>query len=323
MPGRLVPILTVVVFTVLGISAPRQAAQDRREDAYRANNIGVALLEQYLYDEAAASFRQALKLEPGLNIAQLNLAIALFYAGQLDEALSAATTAADLLPDLPHPRFVIGLAARAQGRLDEAAAAFGRVLQVDSSDVGSRVNLAQLHVQQRQYAEAAALFRAALAAEPFNVTAAYGLATTLARSGDAGAASAMKAFESLREAPYGITYSQTYLQQGRYAEALASTGAEPDLVDAATPKVTFVDATSEAVPTQKPAARDTRRGGGSVALADFDGDGDLDAFAASGSAQSQRLYLNDSGRFSDATQRAGLCGSRRSRRTRRGAGRLR
>ena len=40
--------------------APRQAAQDRREDAYRANNIGVALLEQFQYDEAASSFRQAL-----------------------------------------------------------------------------------------------------------------------------------------------------------------------------------------------------------------------------------------------------------------------
>lgn len=306
MPGRSVPLLTLLVLAGLGISTPRLGVQDRREDAYRANNIGVALLEQYRYDDAASSFQQALKLESGLPIAQLNLAIALFYAGQLDDALKAATTAADLLPTLPHPRYVIGLAARAHGRLDDAAAAFRRVLQLDPLDVGSRVNLAQLHVQQRQYTEAAALFREALAGEPFNVTAAYGLATTLSRSGDANAAAAaMKAFEALREAPYGVTYSQTYLQQGRYAEALASSGAEPELVDPATPKVSFVDATSEVFPTQA-AARDAPADGGIVTLADFDGDGDLDTFSASGSARSQRLYVYDSGRFSEATERTGL-----------------
>ena len=152
------------------------------------------------------------------------------------------------------------------------------------------------------------MFRDALAAEPFNVTAAYGLATALARSGDSNAAArAMQTFESIREAPYGITYSQTYLQQGRYAEALASTGAEPELVDPAPPKVSFADSTSEAIPAQKAAGPSTRSAaGGSVSVADFDGDGDLDAFVASGSSASQRLYLNDSGLFSDVTERAGL-----------------
>ncbi len=306
MPGRFIPILTFLLLAALGITPPRQAAQDRREDAYRANNIGVALLEQYQYDEAVSSFREALKLEPQLNIAQLNLAIALFYAGQLDAALNAATTAAEVLPDLPHPRYVIGLATRAQGRLDDAASAFRRVLQMDATDVGSRVNLGQLQVQHRQYAEAAALFREALAAEPFNVTAAYGLATALSRSGDIGAAAVMKTFESLREAPYGVTYSQTYLQQGRYAEGLASTGAEPELVDTATPSVSFVDSTTEVLPTQKIATRDARSAGGSIALADLDNDGDLDAFVTSASAQTQRLYLNGSARLSEATERARL-----------------
>ena len=58
---------------------------------------------------------------------------------------------------------------------------FERVLEMDPSDAGSRINLGQIHVQQRQYDEAAAAFREALAAEPFNVTAAYGLATALTR----------------------------------------------------------------------------------------------------------------------------------------------
>jgi tetratricopeptide (TPR) repeat protein len=311
MPLRLAAVLTFLALATLDTFNGGQGPQDRREDAYRANNIGVALLEQYQYDEAVSSFRRALELQPALHIAQLNLAIALFYAGQTDAALSAATAAAALLPALPHPHYVIGLAARANGRLDEAAAAFRRVRDMDPSDPGSRINLGQLHLQQREYGEAAALFRAVLSVEPFNVTAAYGLATALARSGNADeAARGMKAFESLREVPYGITYSQTYLQQGRYAEALASTGAEPELVDPSLPKVTFADSTSEAFPSHKAAGRETRSTtGGRVALADFDSDGDLDVFVTSGSSQSQRFYVNDQGRFSDATERSGLSAS--------------
>jgi hypothetical protein len=70
--------------------------------------------------------------------------------------------------------------------------------------------------------------------------------------------------------------------------------------------VSFVDSTTEVLPTQKVAARDTRSAGGSIALADLDNDGDLDAFVTSGSAQIQRLYRNDSGRLSDATEPARL-----------------
>src|ERR1700730_8797357 len=52
--------------------------QSSREDAYRANNIGVALLEQFNYKEAAAEFRRALKIEPSLALARVNLGIALY-----------------------------------------------------------------------------------------------------------------------------------------------------------------------------------------------------------------------------------------------------
>jgi Tfp pilus assembly protein PilF len=56
------------------------AAQTRlatRESAYRANNIGVAYLEQYNFASATASFREALQADPTLSMARLNLGIAL------------------------------------------------------------------------------------------------------------------------------------------------------------------------------------------------------------------------------------------------------
>ena len=34
----------------------------------------------------------------------------------------------------------------------------------------------------------------------------------------------MQRFETLRDSPYGFTYAQTYLSQGKYAEAIAVDG---------------------------------------------------------------------------------------------------
>ena len=70
-----------------------------REDAYRANNRGVALLEQFRPGEAAEAFRQALRTDPGLAIARVNLAIALFNIPDLPGAEREARAAAQALPD--------------------------------------------------------------------------------------------------------------------------------------------------------------------------------------------------------------------------------
>jgi tetratricopeptide (TPR) repeat protein len=276
------------------------------ETAYRANNIGVARLEQFAYDPAATSFREALRLSPGLDIARLNLAIALFYGGKPAEAAAAARAAAAKLPANPFAHYMVGVIAKADNRLDEAAAAFARVLDIDPGDAGSLVSLGQVYAQQRKYAEALALFDRALAAEPYNVTAAYNRALALTRSGRAeDGQAAMRRFEQLRDSPYGVTYAQTYLTQGRYAEAIASTGAEPELVNAAVPAVTFKDATAEWLPGANASAPS---GTGALTLFDADGDGTLDILSAG--AAGVRLFHGAAGRFTDDTARAGLSGLR-------------
>ena len=111
---------------------------------------------------------------------------------------------------------------------------------------------------------------------------------------------AMRRFQTLRDSAYAVTYAQGYLQQGRYAEAMASTGAEPDLVDRSTPAVTFVDASS----TMFTAAPAAGSGPGSVLLFDVDNDGDLDLSTVG--ADGQHLYRNDGGRFTDTTAAAHL-----------------
>src|SRR4029079_17601717 len=108
----------------------------------------------------------------------------------------------------------------------------------------------------------------------------------------------MQKFQVLRTKGYATTIGQNYLEQGRYAEAIASTGSEPGLVDTATPDVTFTDATSSVLTNAsaigpstsadqdlsglqaRAVTEDQKRqiiavSGGVVPL-DFDGDGDLD-----------------------------------------------
>ena len=299
----LVIVLLIITFGVtfglsknIRVEATQQNAIATREAAYRANNIGVAYLEQYDFAAAIASFKRALEQDPALGIARLNLGIALFYAGQGDAGKQQIEKVRDSLRDRPHPDYVLGLIARTGNQTDEALAAFTRAAKLDPTDAGITINLGQLYLQQRQYPEALTAFRAATSAEPYNATAAYGLATALIRSGAAAEGKpAMERFEQLRGSNYATTFSQNYLEQGRYAEAIASTGAEAELVDARTPDVGFVDATRAVLPASAGPAR-------APALFDVDGDGDLDLTVASES--SLRLYRNDKGRFSDVTATA-------------------
>ncbi len=304
-----------------------------REEAYRANNLGVALLEQYKYREGAEAFERALHLDPTLRLARINLSIALYNVPDLAAAEREATTALRLAPEQPQPHYILGLIAKTQNRIPDALASFGHVLKLDARDVGANVNTGQLLAQERKYAEAAVFFRAALASEPYNMTALYNLGLALTRTGNTAEGQQMIArFQQLRSSGAGTSIGTNYLEQGRYAEAVASTGAEPELIDRTLPAVTFNDATESLLPkasdgksrassssSRATAASGERRAaspqretelrnlallGGGCALFDYDNDGDQDIFDVA--PASQRLLRNDAGKFTDVTAASGL-----------------
>jgi len=311
------------------VSAQSAVVSNAREEAYRANNLGVALLEQFRPKEAAEEFRRALKIDPRLTLARTNLAIALYNLPDVDASRAEAETAAAAAPDSPQPHYVLGLIAKQQGRVDDALASFRRVLSIDARDVGANVQLGQLLAQQKKYTEAIAAFRVALEEEPYNGTALYNLGTALLRSGarEEGQAT-MQRFQDLRASGAATVIGQNYLEQGRYAEAVASNGAEPDLVDRRTPAVSFADATAQAfagggaargnsrgprrgaapsVRTGRPPSMSAGAPVGGLTLLDYDGDGDLDLFANGDGGW--RLFRNDGGRFADVTGQSGALAS--------------
>jgi Flp pilus assembly protein TadD len=295
-----------------------QRAFEQREAAYRANNIGAALLEQYKAKEAVESFTRALELKPDLLVARINLSIALYYLPDADGAKREAEKALTQDSNAPQPHYILGLIARAQSRFDEAIGEFQKVLQIDPDDVGANINVGQIFAQQKKYPEASAAFRKAIDAEPYNETGLYNLGILLTRTGhrEEGQRPLQK-FQQLKASGAGTTLGTNYLEGGHYAEAVVSTGAEVELVDRNTPNVVFIDATESLLPidsrppvtSRKPSAGfesamlETNARAQAIVLFDFDGDGDLDIFDASGS---QRLLRNDGGKFTDVTAGSGL-----------------
>lgn len=296
-----------------------------REDAYRANNRGIARLEQFDYPAAAAAFRDALSLDDTLGIARVNLALALYYDQDFEGAAMAATVAARQLPSSPQPPYLLGLIARAENRPDDALGWFAEVQQQDPGDVGTNINLGQIHLEARNYVDATERLRLAFADEPYNVTAAYNLGLALARSGETvEGQQLLEQAQALRATGYAVTFGAGYLEAGRYAEAIGSTGAEPELVNRTLPSASFAAtpiaadrSSAAAAPSpfgRRFSARELTAAGarelaaslsGGVTPIDVDTDGDLDLFLTS--ANGQQLVRNDgAGIWTVITAEAGL-----------------
>ncbi|NDD65235.1 MAG: hypothetical protein EBZ36_14855, partial [Acidobacteria bacterium] len=218
----------------VAVSGWRDAGQadtaERREAPYRQNNLGVALMEQYKHEEAAARFREALAGDPGFVIARVNLALALYFQndgrGATTEALAALKQAPENAPAL----YVLGASYKKERLYTEALAVFERLLKIDGRDPYTNIQVGQIHSANQQYVVAADYFRRALEAEPYNSTAAYSLAQALIRSGKAAEGQQMLAqFQKLKASGYATTLGLTYGEQGRYAEGVVTTGIETGL----------------------------------------------------------------------------------------------
>jgi Flp pilus assembly protein TadD len=290
-------------------SSDSKISTKQREDAYRANNLGVAQLEQFNHKEAADLFRRALTLDPRLGIASINLTIALFNQQEIEAAQTAAMKAIEIAPETSQPHYILGLIAKNQNRTEEAVALFQRVLAKDPTDVGANVNLGQIYIQQRNFKEAETVLRRAVEAEPYNATAMYNLATVLLRSDAREEGQQLMArFQTLRQSGASTSIGQNYLEQGRYAEAIVSTGAESDLVDKTLPQVVFQNV-NVGLPALTSAQISVKNAANKISgslppraatLFDFDNDGDLDL--AQVSVAQMRLFRNQNGKFTDVAQ---------------------
>src|SRR5262245_62839149 len=77
------------------------AAWSDARTAIEQNNIGVAYMNKYAYNEAAAAFRKAVAADASLNQARINIGLALLYKQDYDEAKSTLQDALSREPASP------------------------------------------------------------------------------------------------------------------------------------------------------------------------------------------------------------------------------
>ena len=314
-----------------GSQTPTQDdARLKREQLYRLNNIGVAFMEQFKHEDAVKQFKQALERDPDFAVARINLALAHFYLNDSRAAVEEARAAVKLAPESPHAHYALAAALKNEKLYDEALAEFNKVLSIDPRDSTTNIQIGQLHAQKQQYPQAIAAFKRAIESEPYNATAVYSLAQTLIRSGQqAEGQKEIARFQRLRASGYATTLGNVYGEKGRYAEAVVSAGAEPDLVSKEAPNVRFVDANAGinvktgVKPLSGALGRKINKAefndqlkrelvapfSSSVSLADFDGDGRLDLFVSGVDEAGKpfvKLLHNDGGKFSDVTEKSKL-----------------
>ena len=127
------------------------------------------------WDQAIASYRRTIELQPDFSQAYNNLGSVLQRCGRLDEAVTYLQTAVALRPNYIKAYLNLGAIWTAQGKLDEAVDCYRWLLQLEPDSPEVYCNLGVTLENQGKFAEAAASYQAALRLQPELVEAIFNL----------------------------------------------------------------------------------------------------------------------------------------------------
>jgi len=280
-------------------------------EAARLNNLGVAYMNQQLFEKGLKEFQQAAEADPKLVIARLNVGVAYLNLQKVEEAKAALEDALKQDPKNPNAWYNLGMLAKNTGDAQAAIDAFKRVVDIDANDADTWYFLGSAYVQAKQFPEAIDAFERALKLNPHHASAEFGLSRAYQQSGDVDhAREHLKKFQYITQNKIAAPMSLAYGEQGQYSRAVESASAV--LKAPAQINVRFVDVTKEAGIGTKPAPvnnPDEGEGPGAGAcFLDYDGDGRPDLFLADDGPQGGLVLYHSlgNGKFEDVTKQAGL-----------------
>jgi tetratricopeptide (TPR) repeat protein len=308
----LIAIVTLVGFGLLASTTQKAATSPANSaEAARLNNLGVAYMNQQLFEKGLKAFQEAAALDPELQVAALNQGVALLNLTRIEPAKALLEAAVKKNPNDPHAWFSLGLLYKNSDNPQGSVDAFHRVTEIDPNDADSWYFLGAALAQLKQYPHAIEAFEHALRLNPLHASAEFGIARAYQQSGDAPhAREHLVRFQHITQNKLGLPIGLAYGDQGRYSLVEESASA---MVKALPPiPVSFVVATDVAGLTSKPVAGPATNlasflGPGACFL-DYDGDGKPDIFLPDNGRQGgMALYHNTgAGKFEDVTGKAGL-----------------
>lgn len=302
--------LWLVIAMLLLLSAQKPVPKNSAEAA-RVNNLGLAYMNQQLFDKALKEFQNAAALDPNLQIARLNQGIALLNLGKVEAAKPLLEEAVKRDPNDPHAWYNLGLLDKNSDSAQTAVDAFRHVTEIDPTDADAWYFLGASYSQARQFPQAIDAFQHAVKLNPLHASAQFGLSRAYQQSGDLpGAREHLVRFQYITQNKLGAAISLAYGEQGKYSLAEEVVGAPEKVPDQI--KVKFVDVTERAGLTTRGALAKSSDfasllGPGACFL-DFDNNGWMDIlFPDNGKEGGLSLYRNlGGGRFQDETNKAGL-----------------
>lgn len=302
-----IPAVFLAALAAAGVFAP--ASQDNPIAAARLNNLGVAYMNQQLFEKGLKEFEQANEADPKFVTARLNEGVAYLNLQKIDEAKAALEDALKQDPKSPNAWYNLGLLAKNTGDAQNAIVAFKQVTEIDPNDADTWYFLGTAYAQAKQFPQAIEAFEHALKINPLHASAEFGLSRAYQQSSDTDhAREHLKKFQYITQNKIGAPMSLAYGEQGQYSRAVESP--LMPLKPPAQIKVQFVDVTKEAgISFKEDSGRKDLAGPGPGAcFLDYDNDGKIDLFLPdNGSLGGASLYHNvGNGKFEDVTQKMGI-----------------
>lgn len=165
------------------------------------NNLGAALGEKGLIDEAVGQFEESIRLEPDNAEAHNSLGIALGKKGQTDEAIRQFEIALRLRPGFADAHDNLGVTLAGKGQTDEAIRQYLEALRLNPDNAEAHNNLGAALGRKGQIDEAIRQYQEAVRLIPDAAEAHYNLGVALAAKGRTE--EAIRQFqEALRLKPY-------------------------------------------------------------------------------------------------------------------------
>lgn len=153
----------------------------KRRNARVAYNEGVKLQREMKYGEAVKSFQEAVKLDPNLAEAYLNMAYCLQRMRDTGGAIKALQQALQVKPDFVEARYNLGTLYLKLGRYPEAIEELEKVVKTRPYMAEARHNLGIALYHMNRYVEASTQFEEAVKARPKWAEAHYNLGLTWLR----------------------------------------------------------------------------------------------------------------------------------------------
>jgi tetratricopeptide (TPR) repeat protein len=166
-----------------------EAVMRRRLEKYPADflahyNLAALMEMRGKLDDAAASYRAALKVDPKSATARNSLAGVLMMQDHLPDAIQQLHEALRLDPGYLNAHYNLARALAATGDLDSAANEYATFLAGKPDDAGAQAGLGTVLFHQQRFAEALAHFQAAARLDPEDADIEANLGTLFAITGD-------------------------------------------------------------------------------------------------------------------------------------------